>query len=204
MADAVAATKTKVNRALVRASVHPVAYAISRVLGERGTASGKEIAAALSKPRSTIGDQLRRLELDGLIECVAEERKRGTVERFYRATPAALWLEDEEMSGIGADEKKRMGLRVVQSTVADSATALSANTLDRRDNWCLSSARLIVDECGWQELAEIHRRALEEVERVRTESAARLAAEEGGESVRALSSLMLLELPGAENSLKEL
>lgn len=182
------------NKALVQTLSHPVGYAILGVLAERGTASGKEIAAAVSKPRSTVGDQLRKLQADGLIESVAEETRRGTVERFYRTAPSAHWLDDAEMAGASAEEKRRMGLRAIQSIVADASAALSTNTLDRRDDWCLASTRLPVDARGWQELAEIHRRTLEEVERVRRQSAARLAGE-GGEALRALSALILLELP---------
>jgi DNA-binding transcriptional ArsR family regulator len=194
MTQATIPRRTKVNKALVESIGHPLGYAILRVLGERGRASGKELAAAVSKPRSTIGDQLRRLQAGGLIESVAEVTRRGTVERFYRATPSARWVEDAEMGGLSAEEKQRLGLRTVQSVVADASAALSANMLDRRDDWCLGSLRATVDARGWEELSEIHRRALEEVERVRRESAERMAGTDG-EALRAFSALMLLELP---------
>lgn len=190
-----ASREATVNKALARAGGHPVGFAALRVLAELGTASGKEIAARVSKPRSTVGDQLRRLEEEGLIECVGEETKRGTIERFYRLTPSARWLDDGEMGQLSAVEKRRMGLRTVRSILTDASAALGADTLDHRDDWCLSSLRVIVDCQGWRELAEIHRRAVEEVERVRGESAERLSKETGGAPLRALSSLMLLELP---------
>jgi hypothetical protein len=51
-----------------------------------------------------------------------------------------------------------------------------------------------VDSQGWKELSEIHRHAVEEVERVRDECADRL--DQGAEEpLRAISWLMLLELP---------
>jgi len=186
--------RTGVNEALVQAAVHPVDRAIVQVLAERGSASGKGIAAEISKPRSTVGDRLRMLEADGLIESVAEDAKRGTVERFYRLTASAHWLEDEEVGRIGAREKRRIGLRTLQSVVADASAALAANTLDRRDDWCLGAIRVTVDASGWEELVTIHQRALREVERVRRESAERLK-ESGEESLRTFSSVMLLELP---------
>jgi DNA-binding transcriptional ArsR family regulator len=195
MTNGVISTEPRVSRALVQAYGHPVGYAILRVLVERGTASGKEIAAAVPKPRSTVGDQLRRLQADGLIECVREESRRGTTERFYRITPFACWVDDEEMSHASTAERRRIGLRVLQSAVGDASTALAANTLDRRDNWCLSSMRLAVDAQGWKELADIQRRALEEVERALDESDERLMAGAGGERLLALCSVMLLELP---------
>jgi len=188
---------TKVNEALVRSAADPIAYAIVRVLAERGSASGKEIAAAISKPRSTVGDQLRRLQAGGLIESVGEETRRGTVERFYRVADSARLVEDDEVSQLSAAERRRIVLRILQTVVADASVALSTNAIEHRHDWCLSSARVIVDAEGWTELAAIHRRALEEVERVRDESAERME-KTGEECLRALSSVLLLELPEPE------
>ncbi|HWP33480.1 MAG TPA: hypothetical protein VNL97_07000 [Solirubrobacterales bacterium] len=196
MADE-AATAATVNKAVVRSVSHPVAFAIMRIFCEREIASGREIAALVSKPRSSVGDQLRILEAEGLIECVAEEAKRGTVERFYRATPAARWVDDEEMAHVSPEERRRMAVEIIRSAVTDASAALAANTLAHRANHCLSSMRVAVDEQGWRELSDVHRHTIEEVERVRDESAERLAGGMSGESLRALSSVMLLELPAA-------
>jgi DNA-binding transcriptional ArsR family regulator len=198
MTNGVTSTEPKVKRPVVQAYGHPVGYAILRVLIERGTASGKEIAAVVPKARSSVGDQLRRLQADGLIECVKEESRRGTIERFYRITPLACWADDAEISHASTFERRRMGLRVLQSVVGDTSAALAANTLDRRDNWCLSSMRVGVDAEGWKELADIHRRALKEVERVLDESDERLMAGTSGERLLALCSMMLLELPNGD------
>lgn len=188
------AEATSVSRPVLHAYGHPVAYAIVRVLVERGTASGKQIATAISKPRSTVGDQLRKLQTAGLIECVGEESRRGTIERYYRLTPSAFWVDDEEIKQAGTSERRKLGLRVLQSVVADASAALTANTLDRRDDWCLSSMRLAVDAEAWKDLADIHRRALAEVAKVLDESDERLAAG-GGERLLALCSMVLVELP---------
>lgn len=195
MRDKAAQPVKDVTKALLQAYSHPVQYRIVRVLVERDRASGKELATAVGKPRSTVGDQLRELQAVGVIECVAEETRRGTIERFYRLSPAAYWVRDEEMSQAGAAEKRMIGLRVLQSAVADASAALSANTLDRRDEWCMSSMRLTVDVEGWKQLAEIHRRALEEVGKVLDESDERRAKADGDEPLRVLCALMLLELP---------
>jgi DNA-binding transcriptional ArsR family regulator len=195
MRDETAQTTKDVTKALLQAYSHPVRYRIVRTLVERDSASGKEIAAAVGKPRSTVGDQLRELQAAGVIECVAEESRRGTIERFYRLAPAAHWVHDEEMSQAGAAEKRMIGLRVLQSAAADASAALAANTLDRRDEWCMSSMRLTVDVEGWKELAEIHRQALAEVARVLDASDERRAAGTSGESLLALCAFMLVELP---------
>ncbi|HEY2714854.1 MAG TPA: winged helix-turn-helix domain-containing protein [Solirubrobacterales bacterium] len=172
---------------------HPVGYAIYRVLTERA-ASARELAEALSQPRSTVGDQLRKLIASGLVVGAGEEMRRGTTERFYRAAPHSRWLDDEATARLGPRQKRRTALRVAREAAADTTLALRSDLLDHRDDWCVASSRIVVDSQGWKELAEIHRQLAEEVERVRDESAGRLGQADG-EQVRAISWVMLLELP---------
>jgi DNA-binding transcriptional ArsR family regulator len=180
-------------KALADAVGHRVGYAIFRVLTER-PASAKELAALLSQPRSTVGDQLRKLVECGLVESAGEKARRGTTERFYRVAPNARWLDDDATRRLGPRQKRATALRVAREAMADTSLALRGDRLDQRDDWCVASSRIVLDPRGWKELAEIHRRAAEEVERVRDESAARL--DDGAEeSLRAISWLMLLELP---------
>ena len=172
---------------------HRVGYAIFRVLTER-PASARELAALLSAPRSTVGDQLRKLIAGGLVESAGEEVKRGTTERFYRVAPGSRWLDDDATAKLDPRQKRRTALRVAREAAADTSLALRSDRLDHRNDWCVGSSRIVVDSRGWEELAEIHRRALEEVERVRDECADRLD-DEGEEPLRAISWVMLLELP---------
>lgn len=180
-------------KALVDTVGHGVGYAIFRALTER-PASARELSALLSQPRSTVGDQLRKLIASGLIESVREEVKRGTTERFYRVAPDSRWLDDDATSRLDPQQKRRTALRVAREAMADTSLALRGDRLDQRNDWCVGSSRIVVDSRGWRELAEIHRHALEEVERVRDESADRL--DDGDEEqLRAISWVMLLELP---------
>lgn len=181
------------DKALVDTVGHRVGYAIYRALTER-PASATELAALLSQPRSTVGDQLRKLIASGLVENVGEEPRRGTTERFYRAAPNSRWLDDDVTGKLDPRQKRRTALQVARAAAADTSLALQSDLLDHRDDWCVASSRIAVDFQGWKELAEIHRRVLEEVERVREESADRLAGETDG-VVRAISWVMLLELP---------
>lgn len=193
MSDEATEAEAGPERALVDAVGNRVGYAIFRVLTER-PASARELAALLSQPRSTVGDQLRKLIAGGLVECVGEEVRRGTTERFYRAAPSARYLEDETTGRLDPREKRRTALRVAREAAADASLALRSDRLDHRNDWCVASSRIAVDSRGWKELAEIHRHAVEEVERVRDESAGRLDGETE-EQLRAISWVMLLELP---------
>jgi len=180
------------DKALVDTVGHEVGYAIYRVLTER-PASATELAALLSQPRSTVGDQLRKLIASGLVECTGEETRRGTTERFYRAA-SPRWLDDDVTAKLDPRQKRRTALRVAREAAVDMSLALQSDLLDQRDDWCVGSSRITVDSQGWRELAEIHRHALEEVERVRDESAERLDGEDD-KPLRAISWVMLLELP---------
>lgn len=180
-------------RALVDTVGHRVGYAIYRILTER-PASARELATLLSQPRSTVGEQLRKLIAGGLIESVGEEVRRGTTERFYRAAPSSRYLDDDATGKLDPGQKRRTALRVAREAAVDTSTALRSDRLDHRNDWCVASSRIAVDPRGWEELAEIHRRAVEEVERVREQSAERLGGE-AGEQLRAISWVMLLEMP---------
>jgi DNA-binding transcriptional ArsR family regulator len=180
-------------KALVDTVGHRVGYAIYRALTER-PASATELAARLSQPRSTVGDQLRKLIANGLVESAGEEARRGTTERFYRIAPNSRWLDDDVTGKLDPGQKRRTAIRVAREAATDTSLALQSDRLDLRDDWCVGSSRIAVDPQGWGELAEIHRRTLEEVERVREESAERLG-DGAEERLRAISWVMLLEMP---------
>jgi predicted transcriptional regulator len=192
MSDEVSEVADGAEKALVDTVGHRVGYAIYRALTER-PASARELADLLSQPRSTVGDQLRKLIANGLVVSAGEEVRRGTTERFYRTAPNSRWLDDEATAKLDSREKRRTALRVAREAAADTTLALRSDRLDHRNDWCVGSSRVVVDLQGWKELAEIHRRALEEVERVRDESADRL--DSGEEQLRAISWVMLLEMP---------
>lgn len=193
MSNEVSEAVADADKALVDTVGHRVGYAIFRVLTER-PASARELAELLSQPRSTVGDQLRKLIASGLVESAGEEVRRGTTERFYRVAENSRWLDDDVTAKLDPRQKRRTALRVVREAAADTSLALQGDRLDHRDDWCVGSSRIVVDNQGWKELAEIHRQAVEEVERVRDESAERL--DDGAdESLRAISWVMLLELP---------
>jgi DNA-binding transcriptional ArsR family regulator len=193
MSSAASEAGSDPDRALVDAVGHRVGYAIFRVLTEH-PASATELADLLSQPRSTVGDHLRKLIASGLVESAGEEAKRGTTERFYRAAPRARWLDDEVTGQLDRRQKRRTALHVAREAATDTFSALQSDLLDDRNDWCVGSSRIAVDSRGWKELADLHRHVLEEVERVREESAARLEGE-ADDRLRAISWVMLLELP---------
>ena len=64
-------------------------------MAETDSISASEAAVALGEPLGTVAYHFRVLHTAGLIELVAEERRRGSVESFYRTTSPG-WREFAE------------------------------------------------------------------------------------------------------------
>ena len=65
------------------------------LIAETESISASEAAVALGEPLGTVAYHFRVLHTAGLIERVAKERRRGSVESFYRTTSSG-WREFAE------------------------------------------------------------------------------------------------------------
>lgn len=163
-------------------------------LGEERRATAKEIQTATGGSRSTVNEHIRRLHEVGLITCVEENPKRGAIERVYAPAPGYLFANDDDVNAMGPKAERQIIRRQLKSLIDDASSALSRLGLLQRRGNVFSSARARVDLEGWQDLSDIHTRALEEMERVRRESDERLR-QTGGKTVRASSGIFLFEIP---------
>jgi DNA-binding transcriptional ArsR family regulator len=76
------------------ALAHPIRLEVL-TMAESGPISASEAAVALGEPLGTVAYHFRVLHTAGLIDLVAEERRRGSVESFYK-TASAGWGEFAE------------------------------------------------------------------------------------------------------------
>src|ERR671931_240077 len=76
------------------ALAHPIRLEVL-TMAEADSISASEAAVALGEPLGTVAYHFRVLHTAGLIELVAEERRRGSVESFYRTTSSG-WREFAE------------------------------------------------------------------------------------------------------------
>jgi DNA-binding transcriptional ArsR family regulator len=181
------------SRPIVGAIGHPVRVKVLVALGER-SGSANEIAERTDVPVRAVRHHLSELRKAGLIESVEAKTRRGVVEHSYRLIVPAL-IGPEEFDGLSGTEKLHTTVQVLKLSYLDVSVALAAGTMDARPERCVIYARVLVDSQGWRELAEVHDKALEEVERVRAESAERLRS--GDEKpIRGVSTLLWFELPG--------
>lgn len=178
---------------LVAAMGHSVRFRLLAALSDTPSASAAELAERLELPPRAVRHHLSELHRAGLIEVAEEKARRGVAERFYRsAVPPRL--DEEETQALSPLEQRRIDVQILKLSYADAATALSTGTLGSRPDHCLTCVRAQVDSQGWRELAEVHLRAYEEVERVKAESAERLESGDE-EAIPASSTLMWFELP---------
>jgi DNA-binding transcriptional ArsR family regulator len=73
------------------ALAHPIRLHILSV-AESEDISASEVAVALSEPLGVVAYHFRVLHTAGLIELVGTERRRGSIQSFYRATTTG-WAE---------------------------------------------------------------------------------------------------------------
>lgn len=190
-------TRTKrrksVDEALVGVVSHPLRMQALSVLTERH-ASPKELAAELGAPLANVSYHVRELEDAGLIELVDEKMRRGAVEHFYRAITRPL-LDDDDWERLDAEERARVSVSIVQLLFADLSRALGAGSFVARPNSHLSRVPLVVDEEGWEELAELQTGALKAVIEVGAASAKRLTAADREEGIPAIAAMTFFEMP---------
>jgi DNA-binding transcriptional ArsR family regulator len=76
------------------ALAHPIRLEVL-MMAEEEPISASQAAVALGEPLGTVAYHFRVLQTAGLIELVFEERRRGSVESFYRTTSSG-WREFAE------------------------------------------------------------------------------------------------------------
>lgn len=85
----------------VAAVLPPLRRRILEVLGDGDSATG--LSRRLDVSRQKLNYHLHELEDAGLVECVGERRRRGCIERRFRATARAWVLSPRFLGGLGAD-----------------------------------------------------------------------------------------------------
>ncbi len=135
----------------------------------------KELGASFDKVRYEM--EVLKKTSPPLIELVCEKPVRGTVEKFYRATTQA-YLDPSEWPGVPDAVKAGMRGSLLGILVDDAVAAVQEGAFDSLENAHMSWTPMILDKAGWDELTAILLRAMEEVIKVKEDSAVRLIAKD--------------------------
>jgi len=146
---------------------------------------------SLGEPLGNVSYHVKTLLEFDCVELVKTEPRRGAVEHFYRATERAFFS-DSDWESIPASARKGISGAMLAGIGQDATAALGAGTLDSRDESHLSHTPLLVDEKGWQDIAELLEDTLNKALEIQTESANRLA-EEKGEGIDAKLAVLYFE-----------
>lgn len=187
-----AKTDASMETTLAAIVAHPTRARAFTILTER-TASPVEIAQEIGKDVGHVGYHVRKLLQLNLVELVDERPVRGAVEHFYRAT-VRPYVSAEEFAGQTMEEREVFTRHILQFHVADIARAMDARTFDARPNRALLRTPMVVDEDGFQELAELHDEMYERTLDIQARSAGRLASQ-GEEGINTVSATMFFETP---------
>lgn len=179
--------------AMAKAMAHPIRARVLFLLADEPDASAEQIAKRIAKPVRSVRHQLSELTKVGLVEPVEERKRRGVVERFYRVTARPV-VEDQQFAKLSPTERVHVCTQCLRHSYTVASGAMVGGTLYARDDMGIVNQQAALDPQGWRELVEANRAAQKEIERVKTESAARL--EMGAvEPIWVGSTLMWFELP---------
>jgi len=168
------------------------------VLTER-VASPTAIASQLGIEVSLVSHHVKKLERLGLVEQVDERIVGGAIEHIYRAVVRPC-IGNDEWEKLSAAEKRQFSLWILQLMLADATRSFEAGLFDAPRNH-LSRTAMVLDRKGFDEVAEIQDRALDEIFEVQARSAERLV---GGEepAVDIVAALTCFEVPEGVKGMK--
>lgn len=187
-----------ITQQLAKALAHPLRVRIISSL-QRGISSPNQLAQELGEPLGNVSYHVKTLLEYNCVELVKTEPRRGAVEHFYRATERAFFS-DSDWDSIPASARKGISGAMLASIGADSTEALTAGTLDARDDSHLSHTSLTVDEKGWKDIAALLDESLKRALEIQKESATRTGKGKKGKTVDA--KLAMLYFESAESAAK--
>jgi DNA-binding transcriptional ArsR family regulator len=191
---------TGVDQRLVKALAHPLRVEILIILNER-MASPNELSKELEEGLSQVSYHVKVLKDFECIEMVKTEPRRGAVEHYYRAT-ARAFLSDREWQKLPESIKPGMSAAVMKMLIGDVIEAVNGGTFDSRDDRHMSWTPGVVDEQGWTESVKLVNETLEQLIKIHSGSAKRLA-KSGEEGIPATAVLLNFEgLPADTKSSK--
>jgi DNA-binding transcriptional ArsR family regulator len=179
---------------LCEALSHPLRSQLLTLLGE-GVRSPNEMSKILGKELGTVAYHTKRLAKLGFAEIVREEKRRGAMEHYYRATALNLSYlgELQQMHPLAA---KHYGGEVVHNAGSDFVDAVEQGSFDPHEDCHLSRTPLVFDEDGYADALAILERTRLELEE-RSARSLKDIAESGATSVPVSSSLLFFRMPTA-------
>lgn len=163
------------SEALAKALSHPLRRQILVRLAEQ-PGSAKQLSTELEVDIGNVAYHMGRLRELDLLRLVRTKKRRGAVERIYKAAPAApLIATTLEPKDVPVALRSHISVPTLQAIISSGIAALKAGTLDARDDGHLVCVPTVLDQEGWGDIAAIMDQTLTRIATARTRSAKRLS-----------------------------
>ncbi|MFL5867151.1 MAG: helix-turn-helix domain-containing protein [Thermoleophilaceae bacterium] len=189
------AEPTTIDQRMVKSIAHPTRMRILTLLNQK-TASPVELADELGEPLGNVSYHVRiLLDLES-IELVDTVPRRGALEHYYRALKRP-WFKAADWQQLPASARRSVSDAVLAQVWKEVTEATKHGLFDARTDRHLSRTTLVLDDRGWQEVAELLNDTLERVLQIQADAATRLADQDSDEeSSSSAIVLMHYETPG--------
>jgi hypothetical protein len=166
-----------VNAPLHKALSHPLRYRILLVLGEI-EASPKELSELLEEDFHRVCEHVQILKKADMIELVDEDSRRGGIQHVYKASVRPL-IEANEWALVPKLAREANSVAILRIAIDDATAAVNAGTFDSHPRRALLQKPMIVDEQGFADADDSALQHLDNLNRIASEAAGRLAGKPG-------------------------
>jgi len=167
----------EVPEAISYAVGHRIRVELLAALNDLESASAVELARVVRQPLSTITHHIGRLLEAGSIRVERTERVRSVEQRFYTVIDP-IYVTDEEMAAMGAEEREQLLGLTLQQLVAEAFSSFWTGHLTSDPEVCVSWSWFNVDDQGRSDIAEEQLRSWRRIQEIERESQARCEASE--------------------------
>jgi AcrR family transcriptional regulator len=151
----------------------------------RGEWTVEELTAALGSDPQEVDQALEELVRSGMISVLEED------DGDTRYAAQVLEVEDDEWARMSLRERENHSRTLVYVMIAELEQSIESGTFDATVDRTLIRFPVLVDQEGWKEMMEIHRRVVDELFAVQFEATKRLR--EGGTPIEGSSFQMLFQ-----------
>lgn len=186
-----------ITQQLAKALAHPLRVRILSSL-HKGISSPNQLAQELGEPLGNVSYHVKTLLEYDCVELVKTEPRRGAVEHFYRATDRAF-LSDSDWAKIPASARKGISGSILESIGQSATDALSAGTIESRNDSHLSDTPLQLDPQGWKDLNKVLADTVKQADKIQKEARKRLGKDKD-DMIATKLAIMHFEVPAAEKA----
>jgi DNA-binding transcriptional ArsR family regulator len=156
-----------IDQRIMKALSHPLRVRMLTLLNQK-VSSPSELAEELDEPLGNVSYHMRFLADLNMVKLVRTEPRRGAVEHYYEALEPPL-ISDADWAELPVALRRSLSDSTLSNVARDLRGAAAAGGFDR-PNMHLSRTALLLDEQGWDELADVLADVLDRARKIQEQS----------------------------------